>query len=112
MTQKAMVVDLNDKPEFQRLLAGEPQTCGIKAGRVYLAAGKDCGKHSTNEREEILVFLSGKGCAVIGEMEEKIGVGQGKIAYIPPETEHNIINTGSSPLIYIYCVVPADNDEN
>lgn len=111
MTQKTMVVGLNDKPEFQRLLAGQPQTCGMKAGRVYLALGKDCGKHSTNEREEILVFLSGKGCAVIGETEEKTQVGQGKIAYIPPETEHNIINTGSHPLIYIYCVAPVNTDK-
>ncbi len=111
-SEKALVMDLNDKCEYQRLFAGRPQTCGMRSGRVYLAPGEDCGQHSTDAREELLVFLSGRGMAVVGE-NESFQIGQGKVAYIPPHTNHNIKNTGVEPLIYIYCVAPvsAQSDE-
>ncbi len=102
---KAIVVDLNEKHEYQRLLAGSPQTCGMRSGRVYLAPGEECGEHSTKEREELLVFLSGEGLALI-EDAESFAVGKGKVSYIPPNTLHNIKNTSTEPLIYIYCVAP------
>jgi mannose-6-phosphate isomerase-like protein (cupin superfamily) len=106
MNQTPFIVELNDKFEFQRLLSGEPQTCGMKAGRVYLAPGESCGRHSTNEREELLVFLKGSGRAVI-DGSGAFDVGLGKVAYIPPQTHHDIQNTGAEPLIYVYCVAPA-----
>jgi mannose-6-phosphate isomerase-like protein (cupin superfamily) len=113
LSEKALVMDLNDKCEYQRLFGGQPQTCGMRSGRVYLAPGEDCGQHSTQAREELLVFLSGRGMAVVGE-NESFQIGQGKVAYIPPHTNHNIKNTGEEPLIYIYCVAPvsAQSDEN
>jgi mannose-6-phosphate isomerase-like protein (cupin superfamily) len=106
MDKKPFVVDLNNKFEFQRLLPGEPQTCGMKSGRVYLAPGESCGRHSTNDREELLVFLAGSGKAII-EGSEAFNVGVGKVAYIPPHTFHDIKNTSTEPLIYVYCVAPA-----
>ena len=105
MTKEAMVVELNDKPEYQRLLAGSPQTHGIKVGRVHLTPGSDCGLHNTENKEEVLVFLTGQGQALIEE-NDPLEIGQGKIAYIPPNTNHNIKNTGTEPLIYIFCVTP------
>ena len=111
MDNKPFVVELNDEHDFQRLLPGQPQTHGMKSGRVYLEPGSECGKHSTGEREELLVFLSGNGQAII-EDEQAFEVGQGKIAYIPPQTVHNIKNTSDEPLIYIYCVAVAGKEEN
>ena len=73
---------------------------------VYLKPGENCGEHSTNAHEEMLVFLQGAGTAVIGENEKKFEVGKGKVAYIPPHMTHNIENTGTEPLVYIYCVTP------
>lgn len=102
------VVDLNDSGEFQRLLEGEPQTLGMRSGRVYLEPGKACGQHSTKHHEELLVFLSGSGELLISD-EDRLPVGQGKIAYIPPHTIHDVSNTGDNPLIYIYCVAPTDS---
>ena len=66
---KALVIDLTDKPEYQPLLTGMPQTSGMRSGRVYLKPGDECGQHSTKANEETLVFLSGKGTALIGEKE-------------------------------------------
>ena len=101
---KAFVIELNDETGYQRLIPGAPTTHGMKSGRVWLAPGESCGEHSTEDKEEQLVFLSGAGTAIIGE--EQLPVGAGKICYIPPHTDHNILNTGTEPLIYIFCVAP------
>ncbi|MFC1676126.1 cupin domain-containing protein [Planctomycetota bacterium] len=108
MAKEAFVIELNEKTEFQRLLPGQPQTHGMKSGRVYLEPGAECGLHSTEAREELLVFLSGAGTAAIGH-DKILEVAQGKVAYIPPQTEHNIKNIGPQPLIYIYCVAPVND---
>ncbi len=105
-SKKVLVIDLIQSSEYQPLLEGKPQTCGMRSGKVYLQAGEECGVHSTKENEETLVFLCGKGTAYIGEKATLFEVGEGKICYIPPQTLHNIKNTGTKPLIYIYCVAP------
>ena len=107
MSQNTVVIDLDDSGDYQRLLSGSPQTCGMRAGRVYLPAGKSVGQHSTKNQEEMLVFLSGEGLMLIGpEGKEKFPIGKGKVSYIPPDTLHDIQNTGNEPLIYIFCVCP------
>jgi len=104
---KVLVMDLTQKADYQQLLQGTPQTHGMRCGRVYLQPGESCGRHSTEAQEELLVFLAGKGIALIGEKETPYEVAQGKVCYIPPYTIHNNKNTGTEPLIYIYCVAPA-----
>ena len=104
-SKKVLVIELDKSSEFQRLLGGQPQTHGMRSGRVYLPPGQACGQHSTKNREELLVFLSGQGELMIGE-EDSYQVGPGKVSYIPPHTAHDVKNTGSEPLIYIYCVAP------
>lgn len=104
-TERVLVIDLSKNAENQKLLDGKPQTCGMRSGRVYLSAGQACGQHSTNDREEILVFLSGRGELLTGQ-EDCFEVGQGKVSYIPPHTIHDVKNTGTEPLIYVYCVAP------
>ena len=113
--QGAFTLELNDQPEYQRILEGKPQTHGMRSGRVYLEPGKACGQHSTKNHEELLVFLAGQGELLIGGPDPKgryapgarHPVGVGKVAYIPPETLHDVSNTGLEPLIYVYCVAPA-----
>ena len=110
MANVPVIIELNKEPEYQRLLAGVPQTCGMRSGRVYLKPGECCGVHSTEQHEEQLVFLAGAGTAYIGDEKKPYAVSVGKISYIPPHTLHNIENTGTEPLIYIYCVVPAKTE--
>lgn len=105
--EKTLTIELNDKTEYQRLLDGKTQTRGMRSGRVYINPGESCGRHSTDQHEEVLVFLSGRGLLLIGEEEESFQIGEGKISYIPPNTLHNVQNTGTEPLIYIFCVAPA-----
>jgi mannose-6-phosphate isomerase-like protein (cupin superfamily) len=49
---------------------------------------------------------------LIGEEKIPHAVGAGKICYIPPHTIHNNKNTGTEPLVYIYCVTPIHSLEN
>ena len=104
-SEKVIVLELNERGEYQRILAGQPQTFGMRSGRVYVEPGQSCGLHSTKHHEELLVFLSGQGLLLIGEQDSH-EVGEGKVCYIPPYTDHDVKNTGSEPLIYIYCVAP------
>ena len=54
---KAFVVELNNEKGYQRLIPGAPTTHGMKSGRVYLEPGNSCGVHSTEDKEEQLVFF-------------------------------------------------------
>ena len=108
-SKEVLVIDLNEEPENQKLLSGEPQTCGMRSGRVYLNPGQACGRHSTKDREELLVFLAGQGELMIGE-KDNFQVGRGKVTYIPKQTIHDVKNTGTDPLVYVYCVAPVAND--
>ena len=107
MEKEVRVVELNNAREYQRLIDGTDQSYGLKAGRVFLEPGQACGQHSTHDREELLVILSGKGLLKTGEGDEQ-KIAQGKIAYIPPQTQHDVQNDGSDPLVYVFCVVPAN----
>lgn len=105
-SEKVLVIDLSNKTEYQQLLIGKPQTCGMRSGRVFLLPGQSVGQHSTEAHEELLVFLSGKGIALIGKEQKTIEISKGKVCYIPPHTIHDMKNTSSEPFIYIYCVAP------
>jgi mannose-6-phosphate isomerase-like protein (cupin superfamily) len=103
---KPFVEFLNEETQHQPLLTGMPQTNGMRSGKVNLLPGADCGQHTTGLQEEMLIFLSGNGQAIIGKNTFSIGIG--KITYIPPNTVHNIINNSNEPLCYIYCVAPVN----
>ena len=105
MAKEVRVVELNDAREYQRLIDGTEQSYGLKAGRVFLEPGQACGLHSTHDKEELLVILSGTGLLKTGPAKEQ-KISQGTVAYIPPQTEHDVQNDGSDPLVYVFCVVP------
>jgi mannose-6-phosphate isomerase-like protein (cupin superfamily) len=104
--RRPFVRALEDPCDYHLLLAGRPQTCGMRSGRVRLAPGRSIGRHDTKANEELLVFLSGTGTVQIGQ-DIRLAVGVGKAAYIPPHTAHDVVNTGTDPLIYVFCVAPA-----
>lgn len=110
MSPEVQVIDLEQNEEYQPLLTGRNQTCGMRSGRVYLTPGQDCGEHSTKAQEEMLIFLQGQGHALIGPDKIPHEIGRGKVIYIPPHTIHNMKNTGDKPLVYIYCVTPIQEE--
>jgi mannose-6-phosphate isomerase-like protein (cupin superfamily) len=88
------------------LLAGAPQTAGMRSGFVRLKPGESVGWHSTGQNEESLVILHGAGDALI-EGQARRSFAAPRFLYIPPATRHNVENTGREVLEYIYVVAPA-----
>jgi mannose-6-phosphate isomerase-like protein (cupin superfamily) len=98
------VVELDSAgKDFLSVLAGPPESVTMKSGLVVLAPNKSVGKHSTGQHEELLVVLEGQ-----GEMSFKDGskleVKANHALYCPPQTEHNVTNTGRGMLRYVYVV--------
>jgi len=75
----------------------------MKSGAVVLRPGESVGWHVTRKREEVVVVLSGR-----GEFRTRDGtvleLAPHAVAYCPPETEHDVVNTGTEPLRYVYVV--------
>jgi len=90
------------------LLKGAPQTGGMRGGSVKLKPGESVGWHSTNENEEALTILHGSGVAKI-DGHTDVALHEKTLAYIPPATRHNVTNTGSEPLEYVWVVAPVAN---
>ncbi len=87
------------------LLQGEPETCGMRSGRVELAPGEEIGEHSTGDHEEVLVVIEGAGQVHV-DGHDPLVIEGGRVAYIPPQSTHNVRNTGQATLRYIYVVAP------
>lgn len=90
---------------YQPLLKGPPQTGGMRSGRVALKPGEEMHRHSTEGNEEMLVFLRGHGQVILNGTPVDVGEGEG--LYIPPHTAHEVHNTGTDELRYVYTVAPS-----
>jgi len=92
------------------LLGGPPQTAGMRSGVVVLRPGSAVGRHSTGAREEFIVVLDGSG-EVRVEDAAPLAVSAGMGAYVPPERDHDVVNSGDGPLRYVYVVAAAPGSE-
>jgi len=105
---KPKIIRLDPKTDdYQRVLGGPPETVTMHSGLVVLAPGKSVGVHNTEKYEEVLVILEGQ-----GEMRITGGPAMNLktdcVAYCPPRTEHNVVNTGKEKLRYLYVVAIAE----
>ncbi len=57
------------------------------------------------EQEEVYFVVSGEGEMCLGE--ERQPVSSGQCVYIPPTVFHQLTNTGSDPMVMMYCYGPA-----
>ena len=92
------------------LLKGSPQTSGMRGGSVKLKPGESVGWHSTGQHEEALIILHGNGAANI-EGQADVPLHEKMLAYIPPDTKHNVTNTGGERLEYVWVVAPTSLSE-
>ncbi len=100
---KPCLVEISDTTaDYQRVL-NPPQTISMHSGAVVLLPSKSVGKHSTEDYEEAVIVLAGS-----GEMRitggETLKLKPNSVAYCPPHTEHDVVNTGLQPLRYLYIV--------
>ena len=83
------------------VLEGPPASVTMESGQVVLAPGASVGRHNTERYEEVVVVLDGTGeMRVIGGVT--LALHRGAVAYCPPATEHDVVNTGTTPLRYLY----------
>jgi mannose-6-phosphate isomerase-like protein (cupin superfamily) len=78
----------------------------MRSGFVRLKPGETVGWHTTGKNEESLVILHGQGTAMIDGQAGKPFMAPAFV-YISPATRHNVLNTGTEPLEYVYVVAPA-----
>jgi quercetin dioxygenase-like cupin family protein len=95
---------LPDSNEYVRLLSKD-DTVGLRSGLQTLQPGQDCGWHTTENYEEMIICLAGAG-ELAAEDGTRRPLAAGHYAYNPPQTRHNVFNTGTEPLRYIYVVAP------
>ena len=92
--------------DYLPVLNGPPETAGMESGLVILAPGKSVGEHSTGAHEELLIVLEGRGeMKIVGGKPQPVRATQA--VYCPPHTSHDVTNTGTTPLRYVYVVAPA-----
>jgi len=95
--------------EYIRLLGGPPESVTMRSGAVTLQPGKSVGRHTTETYEELLVILEGSGAFTLTDgtqLEMKVNT----VLYCPPFTEHDVMNTGATPLRYIYVVAKTNSE--
>ena len=100
---RAKVIRLESAEKELPILSGPPETVTMRSGLVTLDPGQSIGKHGTGQHEEMLVILEGKG-EMLFKDGSKLDVQAKHALYCPPQTEHDVINTGSGPLRYVYVV--------
>ncbi|RLF50091.1 MAG: hypothetical protein DRN20_00005 [Thermoplasmata archaeon] len=72
----------------------------MRAGAVCLRDCEEIGEHSTEDGEEVLVILSGKGSAFVDG--EEIEISGGDVLHFGKHTVHNIVAKEGHILRYIY----------
>jgi quercetin dioxygenase-like cupin family protein len=90
---------------YTPVLRGPPSTVAVRSGYVVLAPGTAVGRHSTERYEEVVVVLAGTGQLRLAA-GDTLALREGTVAYSPPDTEHDVVNTGTTPLRYLYVVAP------
>ena len=71
---------------------------------VDVAPGSGQQPHS-HDPQQVYVIIRGTGRMRIGVDERDVR--EGHLAFIPPNTEHGIVNTGEDTLTYISAATPA-----
>lgn len=101
---RARVISLGDgTARYLPVLEGPPDSVALHSGVVTLAPGSSVGMHSTKGYEELITVLEGQGELLIAG-QDPLAIEPGVAAYCPPQTDHNVVNTGSVTLRYIFVV--------
>jgi len=103
---KVVTLDKSDNG-FLPILSGPPEKRDHEIGLRCAGTGPlSAGKHSTEHHEELLVVLEGQGEMIFHD-GSKLELRARTALYCPPETEHDVRNTGTAALRYVYVAASA-----
>lgn len=91
----------------QNLVGGKSPIQAKSFSMGYVTLDPDGGQvpWHNQEQEEIYFVVKGEGEMCLGDEMKSVSTGQA--VYIPSGVYHQLTNTGSQPLIMIYCYGPA-----
>jgi quercetin dioxygenase-like cupin family protein len=82
------------------------ETETFESGCVSLQPDDKGSEHSSKSWQEMLIILKGQGEVIIVG-GDTLHIHAGEVAYIPPQTTHNLRCTGDTPLQYVYVAAKA-----
>lgn len=80
-------------PWFRKVLATGPNTQVVV---MSLPPGGEIGMETHPDVDQVLVFVSGEGAAILDGERSKVG--PGSLVQVPAGTRHNFVNTGLKDL--------------
>jgi mannose-6-phosphate isomerase-like protein (cupin superfamily) len=84
--------------------AGDLGSRNLAVTWVDVPPGAEQRAHSHEESEQVYVIVRGNGrMEVAGDVEE---VSEGDLVFIPPATQHGIVNDGEETLVYVSASSP------
>jgi len=107
---KPLRIGFTEGDEYRLLLEGPPSTSDMRCGRVVLKPGESAGEHTTGQHEEVLIILEGQGELWLKDFPS-LAAEEGYLLYVPPDTIHDVRNTGKATLRYLYIVAPASEQQ-
>jgi mannose-6-phosphate isomerase-like protein (cupin superfamily) len=104
---KPKIIKLDMEYKYRRLFSIKNRNAvAVRSGHVVLRENENIGEHSTEDTEEVIIILGGRGELTIGR-KEKLNFENNSALYIPPDTIHDVKNTGKEELKYVYVACPA-----
>jgi mannose-6-phosphate isomerase-like protein (cupin superfamily) len=89
--------------------AGDLGSRNLSITWVDVPPGAEQHAHSHEDSEQVYVIVHGRGrMRVAGDEEE---VGEGDLVFIPPATDHGIVNDGDETLVYVSATAPPVSNE-
>lgn len=99
-----------EESSYQEILDGEQDSAVFYSGVVTLDPESSGELHSTKTYEELIIVLNGQGLVKIIN-DKSLELRYGNIAFIPPNSEHQVFNTGPEKLKYIYVATKSKFDK-
>jgi len=96
-----LTIKLKGRQRFIRLLGDSSKIKGLRSGLVTLRPKESIGEHKTDQKEEVIIILKGS-ATIYYAKNKKIKAPRNSFTYIPPDTLHNLENSGSKILQYVY----------
>jgi mannose-6-phosphate isomerase-like protein (cupin superfamily) len=84
--------------------AGDLGARNLSVTWVDVPSGAEQRSHSHDESEQVYVVVKGRGKMRVAGDEEQVG--EGDLIFIPPSTEHCIVNDGPDLLVYVTAASP------